>query len=163
MLTHIEERVIKNRLISKSLSVSFILLSLLFALFASAQTTTPIGSGALHILGVGLTADPSQQTAPINTGTAVNTHIELPNVDFGGSIGAPSDFEVVAELTGPGLSKPVTVRAVPGGQLMIPPLPQKGTYVLDNIRLISGDQVILYADPQVAYIDIIEKLLITEA
>src|SRR3990172_9783774 len=94
------------RMMRKSILVSFVLLSMLFAAFASAQTSNPIGSGALHILGVGLTADPSQQTAPINTGTAVNTHMELQNVDFGGSIGAPSDFEVVAELTGPGLSKP---------------------------------------------------------
>ncbi len=124
------------------------------SLFAdSSFAQEPIGSGLLHVLGIGLTAEPAQQTAPINMGTAVNTLLEYPDVDIGDIIpGIPQDFEVVAELSGPGLSKPITLRALPGGQLMIPPLPQKGAYVPGNIRLMSGDQVILYADPQMALI-----------
>lgn len=92
-------------------------------------------------------------------------HIDVvyPNVDFGSVIpNLPSNFTVIAELTGPGISSPITVTAKPGELLMIPPLPMKGTYILDNIRLVSRNEVILYADPKMALIDTFEKLLITQ-
>lgn len=141
-----------------------LLLILSFGFFAGSAFAeqTPIGSGSLHVLGVGLAADPSHQNAPVNTGTAVNTKLVMPNIDFGGSIGTPSDFLVVAELTGPGITNPITISARPGAQLVIPPLPQEGTYILDKIRLMSGDLVVLYADPSMAMIDTIRKILITQ-
>ncbi|GBE05317.1 hypothetical protein BMS3Abin10_00940 [bacterium BMS3Abin10] len=71
-----------------------------------AQQFASIGKGILHILGIGLTVSPEQQTAPINTETAVNTSMELPDIDLGDDIpDAPGDLLVVAELTGPGISE----------------------------------------------------------
>ncbi|MBI5847211.1 MAG: Ig-like domain-containing protein [Nitrospirae bacterium] len=152
----------KQRMIRKAVLAALMLLTLLFAHSSLAFASDPIGSGALHVLGVGLAADPSHQNAPVNTGTAVNTKLVMPNIDFGGGIGTPSDFLVVAELTGPGITNPITISARPGAQLVIPPLPQEGTYILDKIRLMSGDVVILYADPSMAMIDTIKKILITQ-
>ena len=34
----------------------------------SAEQSASIGQGVLHVLGIGLTADPGQQSAPVNTG-----------------------------------------------------------------------------------------------
>ena len=153
-----------DRRVNKKLAI--LCLIVVFGLFArslSAQQYVSIGQGVLHVLGMGLSVDPEEQTAPINTGTAVNTNMVFPAVDFGSEIpGVPQDLLVMAELTGPGIVDPITISARPDEQLMIPPLPQEGSYVLDNIRLVSGDQVILYANPSVATIDTIKKLLITQ-
>ena len=48
----------------------------------SAQQFAAIGEGMLHILGIALSVDPSQQTAPVNMETAVNTELLLPDVDL---------------------------------------------------------------------------------
>ena len=58
----------------------------LFARSLSAQQYVSIGQGVLHVLGMGLSVDPEEQTAPINTGTAVNTNMVFPAVDFGSEI-----------------------------------------------------------------------------
>jgi len=149
--------------IKKIIIISMTLAFAMGATNTSAQQLSDIGKGILHILGIALSVDPIQQTAPVNMETTLNTELLLPDVDPGGDIpGAPQDLLVVAELTGPGLTEPKTIAALPGEQLMIPPLPQEGTYVLDNIRLMSGDQVVLYAEPSMALIDTIRKLLITQ-
>jgi len=83
----------------KKLTIIFLIMALSL-LADSSFAQEPIGAGILHVLGIGLTADPAQQTAPINMGTAVNTLLEYPDVDIGDIIpGIPQDFEVVAELT----------------------------------------------------------------
>jgi len=149
----------------KTKRIAIILIAAVLILSAStvyAQPFTSIGKGILHILGIGLTVDPEKQTAPINTGTAVNTSMVMP--DVGTEIAlpvAPQDLLVVAELSGPGITAK-TIAAKPGQQLIIPPLPEEGTYALNNIRLMSGDKVILYANPSMALIDTIKKLLITQ-
>ncbi|MBI5639952.1 MAG: hypothetical protein HZA17_05955 [Nitrospirae bacterium] len=125
-----------NRTIRVAIMASLMLIALLFALSTLVFAADPIGSCALHVLGVGLTADPSQQNAP------VNTKMVLPNVDFGGGIGTPEDFLVVAELTGPGITNPIRISARPGAQLIIPPLPQEGTYILDKIRLMKAARTV---------------------
>jgi len=91
----------------KKLIIIFLIIALgLFANSSFAQE--PIGSGVLHVLGIGLTADPSRQTVPINTNTGVNTQLVLP--DIGPGIELPDilqDFVVVAELTEPGITTPL--------------------------------------------------------
>jgi len=74
----------------------------------------------------------------------------------------PQDLLVVAELSGPRITTPKTIASRPGEQLVIPPLPMEGIYVLDNIRLMSGDQVVLHANPAMALTDTICRLLITQ-
>ena len=140
-------------------------LLLVVGLYASLASTqqAPIGKGTLYVLGIGLTADPSQQTVPMNTGTGVNTHLVFPNINIGGTvITAPADLVVAADLSGPGIANPIKVTAKPGELLILPPLLQKGTYILDHIRLMSGDWTILYAEPSTAFIDTIDKLLMTQ-
>jgi hypothetical protein len=146
----------------KKLFLVFLIIT--FGLLANSSfAQQPIGSGILHVLGIGLTADPSQQTVPINTNTGVNIQVVLPDIGQGVEIPAmPQDFVVMAELTGPGITNPIIITAKPGELLMIPPLPQKGTYILDKIRIVSGNDVILYAEPSTAYIDTIEKLFLTQ-
>jgi hypothetical protein len=133
---------------------------MLFAAVVSAQQT-PIGSGKLYVFGLGLSADPLQQTVPINMGLGVNTHLVFPDIGVAPPV-LPQDFVVQAELTGPGITTPILVTAKPGEMLVIPPLLQNGTYILDRIRLMSGDQVLLYAEPSAAFIKTLEKLLITQ-
>lgn len=116
----------------------FIIILLAVCLFAqgvSAQQYASIGKGVLHVLGIGLTVDPSQLTVPINTGTGVNTKLAASASGF--DVPLPQDLTIAAELTGPGISKPQLITTSPNGMLMIPPLPSKGTYILDNIRLMS--------------------------
>ncbi|MBI5102571.1 MAG: hypothetical protein HZB33_12160, partial [Nitrospirae bacterium] len=145
-----------------------IVLLLAMGLFAHTAygETPPIGTGVFHVLGVDITADPAQQTVPISTGTGVNTNVVFPMTEPAISSdqlpALPSDFMVVAELTGPGITTPKIITAKPGEMLLIPPLHMKGTYILDKIRLVSGDRVVLYADPSTALIDTLEKLLITQ-
>ena len=151
---------------TRKTSITVIAMLILIGFIANSSfAQEPIGEGAFYVLGLGLSSDPSQQTVPINTDTVVNTNLlfpDIPELSHANIPSIPLDFIVVAELTGPGISKPITIKAGPGEQLMIPPLPQKGTYVLDKIRLMSGDQVLLYAEPSMALIDTIEKLLITQ-
>ena len=86
-----------------------ILFIIAFGLFANSSFgQEPIGSGVLHVLGIGLTADPSQQTVPLNTNTGVNTQVVLPDIGPGIELpGIPRDFVVVAELAGPGIITPL--------------------------------------------------------
>ncbi len=148
---------------TKKILIALMLMALVAGGAMNARAFVSIGKGILHILGIGLTIDPEQQTTPINMGTAVNTNLVMPDVDLGDDIPViPEDFLVVAELTGPGITEPITIAATPGEQLMIPPLPEEGTYALSNIRLMSGDNLILYANPSMALIDTLRKLLITQ-
>ncbi|MBI5639906.1 MAG: hypothetical protein HZA17_05725 [Nitrospirae bacterium] len=99
---------LNQRTMRQSILVSLILLTMLFTALSPAQASTPIGSGKLYVFGMGLSSDPSAQTVPLNTGTAVNTNLILPNIDVGGNVPSlPADLLVVAELTGPGITNPV--------------------------------------------------------
>ncbi|MBI5141187.1 MAG: Ig-like domain-containing protein [Nitrospirae bacterium] len=131
----------------------------------SAAQSASIGKGVLHVLGIGFLAEPEHQTAPVNMGTAVNTRLFTPEYEGAESAIPPemtAGLTVVADLSGPGISTPRKIESAPGEQLVIPPLPQEGTYVLDNIRLMRGEQVVMYASPAIARIDTIRKLLVTQ-
>lgn len=79
-----------------------VLALILLAWSIPAHANTVIGRGVLHVLGIGLSVDPSEQTAPTNTATAVNTNLIIPNIPQGlDVVGMPQDLLVVAELTGP--------------------------------------------------------------
>ena len=60
---------VSNMMTTKKLTLILLILAVtLFATVVSAQQA-PIGSGKLYVFGMGLSADPLQQTVPINTDT----------------------------------------------------------------------------------------------
>ncbi|HEY6140273.1 MAG TPA: Ig-like domain-containing protein, partial [Thermoanaerobaculia bacterium] len=102
------------------------------ALFPAARASE-FASGQLNIAGVTLEVD----THPHQTGA------DIPGVIptlFGGKSGdaaPPTTMVAAADLIGPGIDAPITIRTQPGRPFTLPPLHQQGTYTLLNIRLLD--------------------------
>src|SRR5262249_51347953 len=69
---------------------------------------------------------------------------------------------VKATLRGPALAAPLELTVQPNSPFNIPPLAVAGVYTLDDIRLVSNDQVLLRGNPESARITVIDKLLVTQ-
>jgi len=99
---------------------------------------------------------------------AVGTGIDIPasiQTEFGGKQNddAPTVEGLIAagDLTGPGIDTPIRLETAPGHRFQIPALSRKGTYLLQNIRLIKDGEFLQPATPSVATITVSE-LLVTE-
>lgn len=115
-----------------------------------------LGSGELLIAGSELVVAPESQTVPFDTPTIVET--ELSGYDPGqGQL--PSDLRVLADFTGPQIDGVLVLEAVPGEPLRIPRLRLEGEYVLDNIRLLEGDDLLAYASPRSAVVRVTQVLV----
>ena len=68
---------------------------------------------------------------------------------------------MVAELVGPGIA-PQELRGAPGAILPVPPLVQRGLYLVRDIRLERDGELFLRASPDAATIEVIERVLITQ-
>jgi hypothetical protein len=116
-----------------------------------------LGSASLQIAGSQLLASPLAQTVPFDTPTIVHTTLQ----GYDAGLGAlPGDLRVVAELSGPDFPGPIQLTTLPNEPFRIPRLRLKGEYVLDDIRLIQGGQLLGYASPRAVTIQV-TKLLIT--
>ena len=130
----------------------------------SAQTLSPVlAREQIVIAGVALQASPEHQTVPRNIATSVTAQV----VATGGSSGdassaIPADAVVYAELRGPAFGAPVTIAAKQGEPLEIQPLAVSGSYVLENIRLVSGGVAFLQATPETVTLDVIDKVLVSQ-
>ena len=109
-----------------------------------------ITRASLEIQGVGLS---------IETTDAVTTAIDVPTTvqtSFGGKMNeeatAPPELLAVGDLTGPGLDTPLELSTAPGHRFEIPGLSREGTYLLQNVRLMKGREVLQYATPSTAQI-----------
>lgn len=114
------------------------------------------------LYGMGLKVEPAKQTVPKNIATIVSTYLQTPSMPDGAIPPLPPDATVKGTLRGPGLERPLDLAVQANTPFNIPPLVTPGTYVLDNIRLESGGQVLLRGDLESVTIEIIEKLLITQ-
>jgi hypothetical protein len=120
-----------------------------------------LGRDDILLYGLGVKVEPGYQTVPKDIATIVSTFLQAPNSPSGLPPFAP-DAEVVATLRGPSFPAPVELHVKPNTPFNIPPLTVPGVHVLENIRLISGGDVLLRATPDHVTIDVIEKLLVTQ-
>ena len=148
-----------------SMTVAAAALVLLSAARAHAQSAPPaqrvLGREDITLYGLGLKVEPGYQTVPKDIATIVSTFLQAPNVPDGVPPFAP-DAVVAATLRGPSFANPVELRVKPNTPFNIPPLTVPGVHVVENIRLISGGEVLLRGTPDHVTIDVIEKLLITQ-
>ncbi|MBS1818371.1 MAG: carboxypeptidase regulatory-like domain-containing protein [Acidobacteria bacterium] len=126
---------------------------------ASAQGRV-LGREEILLYGIGLKVDPATQTVPKNFATIVSTYLQAPTLPPETPAFAP-DAEVRATLRGPSFPAPIELVAKPNSPFNIPVLTVPGTHTLENIRLVSNGDVLLYGSPETARIDVIEKLLVT--
>lgn len=115
----------------------------------------------IRLLGLGLRVEPGHQTVPKNVATIVSTF--LATATSTGDLPAfGPDAVVKATLRGPGLPGPLELTARPNTPFDIPPLSVAGTHTLDNIRLETNGEVLLFGTPEIVTIEVIEKLLVTQ-
>ncbi len=66
---------------------------------------------------------------------------------------------IKGELSGPGLSKTITLTTLPNHPFSIPAFPMKGTYTLKNIRVEKDGEIIINADVPEVVIDVINLIV----
>ena len=113
------------------------------------------------LYGIGLKVEPPHQTVPKDIATIVSTFLQTPTLPDSVSPFAP-DAVVKATLRGPSFATPQELTVSPNSPFNIPPLTVPGTHTLENIRLISGGEVLLRGAPEQVTIEVIERLLITQ-
>jgi len=69
---------------------------------------------------------------------------------------------VAAELVGPGIDEPISLRGPPGKLLPIPRLVTRGLYLVRDIRLEKDGETFLRAAPDTATIEVVDQILITQ-
>ncbi len=115
------------------------------------------------LLGLGLTVTPAHQTVPKDIATIVSTFLGAANQPGSLPPFGP-DAVIKGTLRGPSLPAPLELSISPGSTALfnIPPLSVPGIHTLDNIRLESGGQTLLFGSPETVTIEVIEKLLVTQ-
>ncbi|HPW20488.1 MAG TPA: Ig-like domain-containing protein [Vicinamibacterales bacterium] len=119
-----------------------------------------LGREEIVLYGLGLKVEPEQQTVPKGFATIVGTYLQTPQVPGPLPPFAP-DAELRATLRGPSFPNALDLVAAPNSPFNIPILTVPGTHTLENVRLVSGGEVLLYGSPQSVKIEVIEKLLVT--
>ena len=119
-------------------------------------------SEQIMLYGLGLRVEPEHQTVPKDIATIVSTYLQAPDLPGGNVFPVPSDVQVKATLRGPSLSCPVELTTTVNGYFEIPPLQRAGLHTLENIRVVSGGEVLFYGTPESVTIEVIDKLLVTE-
>ena len=137
--------------------------ALVMAGVSSAQAQSQarfLGREEITLYGIGLRVEPAQQTVPKDFATIVSTFLQTPQLPANLPPFAP-DAEVRATLRGPSFAEPRELAVRPNSPFNIPILTVAGTHTLENIRLVSNGEVLLYGSPQSVKIEVIEKLLVT--
>ena len=148
-------------------------MTLLLAAATSVQGQTPaqsgvdgrfLGRGEIRLYGLNLSVDPADQPVPKDVATIVNAVLKVPEGTTPPDAVSPfaPDAELRATLRGPSLAQPLELVVKPGFPFNIPPLRVPGIHTLDNIRLVSGGEVLLRGNPESARINVIDKLLIAQ-
>ncbi|RMH17713.1 MAG: hypothetical protein D6696_14985, partial [Acidobacteria bacterium] len=132
--------------------------SLLAAALAAPVFAGELGTGLLDVEGGRLIVSPESQTVPFDTPTIVETRLE--GFDFSATGGVPpADLRVLADFTGPEIDGVLLLETVPGEPLRIPRLRLEGEYVVENVRLVQRDEVLLFATPRSTVVRATEILL----
>ncbi|MFO1432626.1 MAG: carboxypeptidase regulatory-like domain-containing protein [Candidatus Competibacteraceae bacterium] len=136
---------------------------ILLALQAVSLRAEPpvLASEQILLYGLGLKVEPAYQPTPKDVATVVSTYLQAPTLPPGQKPPLPDNAVVKATLVGPGLVQPLEYEIPVNGQFEIPPLPRAGLYSLENIRVLSGNTILFYAQPERVTIEVLERLLIT--
>jgi hypothetical protein len=86
--------------------------------------------------------------------TNVEAQVDVPCAVRTQADSSDGSLKVVAELTGPGLTEPLHLETSAGGTFAVPGLSQVGTYLLQNIRVVRGSDVIAPTQPSVVTIQV---------
>jgi hypothetical protein len=116
-----------------------------------------LGQGRLAIAGTRLVISPEAQTVPFETGTIVETRLEGYDASRGE---LPSGLRVVGELSGPEIAGRLTLSTLPGEPFRIPRFSEAGEYVLEDIRLVEGEELLAYGEPRSASV-LVTQVLVT--
>lgn len=117
------------------------------------------------LLGLRVRPEPELQTIPRNTASGLFVRIDLSPSPIAPELLLPllpSGLEVRAELVGPGFEGGILLRGPPGALLPLPPLSERGLYTVRDIRLVRGEEVFLRASPDVATVEVIDRVLVTQ-
>lgn len=120
-----------------------------------------LGHEDIVLYGIGLKVEPSHQTLPKDIATIVSTYLQTPQLPANVPPFAP-DAVIKATLRGPSFATPQELTIAPNTPFNIPPLTVAGTHTLEDIRLISGGEVLLRGTPDHVTLEVIERLLITQ-
>ena len=129
----------------------------------AAQQAPPrfLAKEQIVLYGIGLKAEPARQVVPRDIATIVSTFLQAPTLPDGVPGFAP-DAEVRATLRGPSFGGPQELIVRPNTPFQVPPLTVAGIHTLEDIRLVSGGDVLLRAIPESVVIEVIDKLLVTQ-
>src|SRR5436190_20298417 len=114
------------------------------------------------LLGLGLRVEPVQQTVPKDIATIVSTFLQSSTQPGAEAPPFAPGAVIKGTLRGPSLAQPLELETAPNTPFNIPPLGVKGVHTLDNIRLVSVNETIMFGSPESVTIDVIEKLLVTQ-
>ena len=130
---------------------------------AAAQTPARfLGKEDIRLYGLGLKVEPAEQTVPKDIATIVSTFLQAPTTPGDLPPFAP-DAEVARDAARPELRRSRrTARGAEHAAQHPARSPSPGVHTVENIRLVSNGEVVLYGSPETATITVIEKLLITQ-
>jgi hypothetical protein len=133
------------------------------------ESLSPLLAAAdFDLIGLAVNAGPPTQSIPKNTPTIIQTAVQVPPGGDASQLiaGLNPNYRVRGELTGPSLSAPLVVEAPIGQPLSIPPLPNAGDHIVQNLRVIdtgvAGEPVVTSVTPDACSITVIDRLLITQ-
>ncbi len=132
-----------------------------------------IGEMELRLSGIFASVENAEPVVPKNTPGGIRILVRAGGVDlsladlfrfFG------RDFSVQGELSGPGLSQPVSLPFLQPGEelpadpliLPTPPIAIAGNYRLSNLRIVSGGRTVLDVEPSAVALKVIDQILVTQ-
>ncbi len=121
-----------------------------------------LGKQDILIYGYGLRAEPERQVVPKDIATIVSTFLQAPGAPQGDVPAFAPDAVLKATLRGPAVGNGLELTTRPNTPFTIPPLGVAGVHTLENIRLESGGDVLMWGVPESVTIEVIEKLLVTQ-
>ncbi len=145
----------------RSLSLS-ILAALLLLTSTGITRAQEIAPQTLYVVGATLLPTPGHQTVPKNTATGVLMQIVSSEATVGALPSLPADAIVRARLRGPAFQTAVELSGKPGEALMIPPIPLKGLYVVEDIRIESDGLALLTGNPASVSLEVIDRVLVSQ-
>jgi len=126
------------------------------ALTALPAAAADLGSARLQIAGSRLLISPASQSVPFDTPAIVETALEGYDVALGQ---LPAELRVLGDFTGPEVDGTLVLETVPGEPFRIPRLRLEGEYVLADVRLVQGEEVLAYAEPRSARVRVSQIVL----
>ncbi|MEO8678606.1 MAG: hypothetical protein ABI665_06150, partial [Vicinamibacterales bacterium] len=153
----------RRRALTTALLAAFVM-TLVVSVAATAQQAESrfLAREDILLYGIGLRVEPAQQTVPRNIATIVSTFLQAPNDPNLNLPPFAPDAMVRATLRGPSFATPLELTTRPNTPFNIPPLTVAGPHTLENIRLMSGGDVVLRGSPESVRIDVIDRLLVTQ-